>query len=95
MTLIEAICDLDALSDDVVIYVREPWERESECVLLEMDAESADVPDQEVAEARGFSYFLEVLIIREVFDGWSGNLGRTPTPEELCDRVIHYAMHDA
>lgn len=44
----------------------------------------------------GFEYLLEVDIASEVIEVWtSWRAGRSPTVDEACEAVIHYAENDA
>jgi hypothetical protein len=92
MTLLDAILVLDSLDDGKTIYAAEPWTDRSQ-VVIRSEPESGDVP----AELRrlGLKYFLEVFVARDFLEGWAGSLDSTPTPQERCARLIHYALHDA
>lgn len=92
MKLIDAIRDLRSLDDGSTIYAAEPWTPDSLAVVLaEPDAKGVQV------EAHGLKmpYFLEVVIARDILDGWTANPDREPTLHEKCARLILYATTDA
>jgi hypothetical protein len=92
MKLIEAIGDLGCLDDGSTIYAAEPWTPDSPAVVLpEPDAKGVQV------EAHGLrmQYFLEVVVARDILEGWAVNLEREPTLQEKCARLILYAITDA
>lgn len=48
------------------------------------------------ALATGLDYLLEVAIARDVIATWtSWRAGKTPTPTQACEAVLHYATHDS
>lgn len=88
MTLLGVIGNLGGLDDADTIYAKVPWSSDSLAVVAREPAEGG-VPEE--ATGLGLAYFLEVSIAREVLDG----LPWLPTPETKCERIIHYAVHDA
>ncbi len=97
MRLIDAVCGLASFHDDDVLFAREPWTAESETIVLRMppDGKPEDDYDRRSAdaEARGFSDFMWVCLIRESFADW---LARSDVSrEEKCARIIYYAINDA
>ncbi|QJP13701.1 hypothetical protein G3545_08545 [Starkeya sp. ORNL1] len=92
MTLLEAIRTLDELSDDGIIYAKEPWRGDAEAIVLPDFEDEAAI---EEAVRLGFKYFLEVFIAREFLEDWSDDLRRAGAFQEICDRVIYYATYDA
>lgn len=89
MRLKDALCQIQTLDDDAVIYARRPW-------MLDSDAEIgkfvADFSISAAMKDRGFDYFLEVSVAKEVLDGFER---RYPTDEERCVLLIYYAENDA
>jgi hypothetical protein len=47
------------------------------------------------AESRGAVYFIEVSVAREFLEDWVGAEGRPGSALEQCERLMHYATHDA
>ncbi len=92
MILIEAVRDLESLDEEATIYAEKPWRARSE-TLVAREPEEGGGPAE--AHDRGMSYFIEVSVARDFLDGWAGNLSAQPTPEEKCERLIHYAVFDA
>jgi hypothetical protein len=88
----ERIKRLASLDEEALIYAAEPWNNESVAVVA-MEPESGALP--KVAARHGLKYFLEVFTARDILEGWESNLGRKPTDEERCDRLIRYAIDDA
>lgn len=86
--LLEQLADLDT---HMTIYANEPWDCDSPAIVAqEGEAEAS------AAISSGMKYFLEVFLARDALETWSNwRGGRIPTREEMCDAVIHYAVHDA
>jgi hypothetical protein len=84
MTLLEVLRELDRQDPDATIWIQSgvPWSAESRVVV-------AREPDNDGSPNPGFEYFLEISIILETF----GELHLDP--EQLAQRVIHYAKFDA
>jgi hypothetical protein len=76
----------------LTIYAAEPWTCDSLAV-LEYEPDTGDLPTEAAAIAG--SYFIEVFIAKEFLDGWQRNERPRATAKEQCDRLIHYAVHDA
>lgn len=89
MTLDEAVKRLDTVQEDLMLCAREPWSKNSECLLFVPD-ETFTVPQS--LKDIGFVYFLEVSTAREVL-GVFGE--KPPTDEEKVRLLIHYAENDA
>jgi hypothetical protein len=92
MTLKTIVTDLAALDEAATIYAAEPWVADSKAIVAEEPA-SGGLPQE--AKASGLKYFLEVAIARDFLEGWASNLGHKPSAEEMCDRLIRYAVTDA
>jgi hypothetical protein len=90
MNLIDVVRTLDSLDPNATIYATEPWSSISEIVLVGEGETSGPSP-----EAKGMKYLLEVFIANEVMDGFASQLGRKPTDNEKCERLIDYAINDA
>jgi hypothetical protein len=90
--LIELVTELDALDADGTIYAAEPWTEVSVAIVAQ-EPESGGLPVE--AEVLGLKYFLEVIIAREVLDGWTSNRDVQPTLPQKCARLIKYAIYDA
>lgn len=80
-----------SLDDDHIVYAAKPWTLYSQA-LAAIEPEDGSLP----AGAEGMAYLLEVSLINDVLAAWSRHRsGTTPTLQEACNAVIHYATHDA
>jgi hypothetical protein len=85
-TLREHLDHVDDLDQHGTLYIAEP---------ARADAPAAVVRDAGEAPA-GMSYLLEVRLAREAIEVWSEwRDGRTPSSQDRCAAVLHYAAHDA
>jgi hypothetical protein len=87
----EIVRQIASLDQDAVIYAAQPWTNESTAIVAE-EPESGGVP--EPAARQGLKYFLEVFLASEFLADWESMLGRTPTDQERCERLIRYAIDD-
>ncbi len=88
-TLQEVVDGLSALPADHTIYARHPWSCDSVAIVVEEDAGGGR------AEADGYRYLLEVDLAVEVLEVWTAwRHGATPTAEDRCRAVLHYAEND-
>ncbi len=92
MTLLEVIQTLGELDSEATIYAAEPWSAASAVVVAREAGEGQAPP---AVQDLGFVYFLEVSIADDFLKGWASMLGRVPTPEQQCERLIYYARYDA
>jgi hypothetical protein len=92
MVLNEVVARLASLDQEATIYAAEPWTGDSLSVVAR-EPESGNAP--EPATRGGLTYFLEVFIARDFLADWESSLGRTPTNQERCERLIRYAVDDA
>jgi hypothetical protein len=90
-TLRGVVRNLATLDPDDTIYVTKPWSANSTAVVA-LEPEDGSLPVG--AQKQGAVYFLEVFIAKEVLDGFSAYLGRSPSEEEEMERVIEYAVYD-
>jgi hypothetical protein len=73
------------LPSDGTIFARRPWGPDSDAVIGEEGQEPA-----------GYDYLLECEPAEEVISVWAEwRGGRSPTPTEATEAVIHYATTDA
>lgn len=85
MLLRDAVARLAELPDDAVLHAGRPWATTSPVEVVLEPAERPALP-----------YLLEVDLAREavlVWTQWRG--GATPSVEQACQAVLHYAEHDA
>jgi hypothetical protein len=88
----DIVSGLRSLDQEGTIYAAEPWSSQSAAVVA-TEPTSGEVP--EPAARDGLTYFLEVSLALEFLEGWESTLGKVPTDEERCERLICYAENDA
>jgi hypothetical protein len=89
MNLQQIIADRDALPENHFICARKPWQKDSESILIPYP-EDLGIPAE--IKAKGFMYFLEVDIVREILEPF---LAVNPTPDQIFAFVLYYAEYDA
>ena len=89
--LIDVVSTLRSQDAESTIYVREPWSCESEAIVARA-ADGGGVPPEAAGIAA--SYFLDVFLATEFLAAWRQSERGKPTPQDECDRLIHYAIHD-
>ncbi len=91
MKLTRVIEVLDELPNDATPFVQEPWSQLSECVV---HAEIIEGPYASLEERYGMTCFLEVDLIRDLFEQLMDR-SKPFGHEELVNRLIQYARNDA
>ena len=92
MTLANLLASLDSLDAEDTIYAAEPWNKGS-MALVAHEPETGGLPEE--AQTQGMKYFLEVFVARDFLEDWKPSLGKEPSRDEVCDRLIQYAIRDA
>jgi hypothetical protein len=92
LTLLEVVARLSAYDDQSTIYAIEPWRCESP-VAVAREPEEGGLPAE--ATRCGAVYFLEVSIANDFLQGWLEHERRPVSFRQQCERLIHYATHDA
>lgn len=92
MTLSDIVLDLDDLDPEQTIYVREPWQIESEA-LVAYEPEDGGMPDS--VRILNLSYFIEVGIAREFIQDWQASIVTQASLEQKIDRLIDYVHNDS
>ncbi len=92
MRLVAIISRLNELDEDLTIYARKPWTCDSDSLVAHEPREGGLPQDALRAE---MSYFIEVFIAKDFIAGWIASQAATPADEEICARLIRYAMFDA
>lgn len=90
--LIDIIERLASYDQDFKIYALRPWTSESAAIVAPEPHPGALPPD---AEAFGGKYFLEVWLAAELVEDWTADRGKPMSVTDQCERLIHYATHDA
>ena len=91
MKLIDIIKNIENFDDDLTIYAKKPWTVDSSAILCFEDEQN----EQLTTNAHGFEYFLENFIVIETIEGWTNNIQFKPTDEDICMRLIEYAINDS
>lgn len=92
--LIDVVQELDAHEERTIYIESLDSAGPGSNVLVLQEPESGDLP--QAAVDAGYEYLLECSLALEVLGVWSKwRLGRAPSPDEACEAVIHYAVHDA
>lgn len=92
MTMADVISSLGSFDAEDTIYAALPWSEKS-AALVAHELESGGVPSEE--RAQGLEYFMEVFVARDFLEDWKSSLKMNPSREEICAKLIHYAIHDA
>lgn len=101
MTIYEVIQSIESLPEEATIFaerINGEFRPESRVVLVEMTDEELSMPVQEVAarKAPGTEYFLEIVVAKDVLEGWQEyRHGAEISPEEKTGVTIYYAENDA
>ena len=89
MKLIDIAQTLDTLHEGQFICAKRPWTEQADCELVPID-DTFKVPAN-VTE-RGFEYFLEVAVAREICEVF----GQIPaSSQEIAKLLLFYAENDA
>jgi hypothetical protein len=89
MNLEQIIVGLHELSDDACIFARKPWLPSTEATVAPL-AENFEVPAS--MSSRGFEYFLEVHVAKEVLEVLDN---RRSCKDAELKLLIFYAENDA
>ena len=89
LSLADVVGRLALLEDSGMLCVRRPWTAQAECVVVAPDTRLGVPRD---ISAQGFEYFLEVEVAREVLSILGG---RSVSPGDKVQLLLHYAEHDA
>ena len=91
MTLVELVRNLKNLDDNLTIYIEadSTWSNSS-AVIITFEPDDGSLP----TDAIEMEYFLEVHTAKEVLNVQQSRWEATPTLEEKCAALIHYARYD-
>jgi hypothetical protein len=101
MHLRDAVARLNQWPEMAMIFAERiggEFRPDSKAAVLELSESELTRPVRDVAAERapGMEYFLEVFIVTEVIDGLRlSQPSRDPSLEQIVERVIYYAEHDA
>ena len=98
MTISEIISNIDNQSEEAIIFAKKENGKflpSSEVVVVELTDEEQDAPLEELAEkyCRGFDYFLEVYLVKDLVGALSNTVGYNSLQQQI-DRIIQYAESD-
>ena len=78
--------------EEGTIYATLPWSCESLAIL----ADYQDTTEPILSGDMRYSYFLEDFVMREFLESYLASLeGRAESAEQVCERLIQYALNDA
>lgn len=89
MKLGNLLDQIDSLDEDHCIFATKPWTSESEADVCPLGAKGEPPPE---LLSKGYDYFLEVHIAKEVLETLSG---RAATQQQKQDLLLFYAENDA
>ncbi|MBR0712095.1 hypothetical protein [Bradyrhizobium liaoningense] len=92
MRLDDVVSRLSSLDSEATIYASEPWTPKSEAMVAR-EPDAGGTPSE--ALRAGLRYFLEISVAQDFVEDWLASLEQKPTPSEVCQRVIDYAINDA
>lgn len=93
MKLEDVISNLDKLDDELVIFLHDKIDIDSDVSLF--DNKIAGGRTKFIKDEIEYHYLIEVSIAKEVVEGWVTNIGRRPTDKEIAQRVFEYGIYDA
>jgi hypothetical protein len=88
MNLKNILNQIDSLDNDATIFAKKPWMEDSE-VFLRASNEKSVTDD---LKAKGYEYFLEVFVIKEVLEVFEN---RKVSLEDKFNLIVFYAENDA
>jgi hypothetical protein len=95
MDLRKIITDCSDVNDDLIVYAKKidgRFQSSSQVVLLELTEDEKDMNTTDITQqkCRGFSYFMEVFLIKEIMQDFD-----IKDIEKKIEAVIHYVEFDA
>jgi hypothetical protein len=95
MGLRKIITDYSDINDDLIVYAKKidgRFQSSSQVVLLELTEDEKDMNTTDITEQKcpGFSYFMEVFLIKEIMQDFD-----IKDIEGKIEAVIHYVEFDA
>ena len=90
MTLQELLLSRRSWTDEDTIYMVQPWSCKAEAIL---SSESPDSTLSVIRSGKRYDYFLEGFIARDFIDALGASVA--DVGEEVCERLIRYAIDDA
>ena len=90
MTLMDLLASRDQWTDDNTIYLVRPWNRGAEAMLV---SPSPDTTEPVIRLGIRYDYFLECFIVRDFIEDFLASGERSD--QEICERLIRYAIYDA
>lgn len=89
MKLGNLLDQIDSLDEDHCIFATKPWTSDAEAEACPLGAKGEPPPE---LLAKGYVYFLEVHVAKEVLEVL---LGRAATQEQKRNLLLFYAENDA
>lgn len=92
MKLIDLIKTINNNDDELVIYMQDINDLNSDIMLVKCSEDNSSKMD---IKGKSYYYLLEVSIAKEVIVDWKNTLNYTPSDYDIAQRVIEYAINDA
>lgn len=88
MKLLDAIAHLDKLDDELIIFMEDLYDEESDVVLL-----TADEDGEVVREHKGktYNYLIEIIFAKKIVAEWKETLGSEPDVNAVREYVYAFA----
>ncbi|WP_081366953.1 hypothetical protein [Citrobacter freundii] len=90
--LIDVTKNISSYDEEMTIYARKPWTLSSE-VVVAFESENGEPPEN--IKQLGLEYFLEVFLAKDLIETLRSSNKSVQGPNEICQRVIDYAINDA
>lgn len=91
-SLLTIVQHINEYSPEETIYAAEPWRLGSDAIVALETPQGG--PPEEVTRLN-LKYFLEISIAQDFLKDWLVGTNEFQTDEQICDRLIQYAINDA
>ena len=92
MRLIDLLASREEWKDEEIIYAVLPWNCDCEAV-VEVPASDSLVPV--IRDGLRYDYFLETFIAFDFIEDYTASREQPFSEQEICERLIQYAINDA
>jgi hypothetical protein len=89
-TILGIVGELNKYGSEQVICAKKEWTPQSEADVFDFDP-GCRIP--EISKQQGLAYFLEISVALEFLEGLEAPASWTA--EQVCERLIQYALNDA
>lgn len=92
MKLLDIINQLKEINPDLIIFLEEENNIDSNIILL--DSEESDTIER-IYNGKTYYYLIEIFLANEFIDDWRSSLKYKPSAEETVRRLYEFAINDA